>query len=439
MKIGFVQPWDSFAPPDTTGALGIWSWEVARRFAGSHEVTVFCRRSIGSPANQLLDGVRFRRFSLRLDERLLALMRRFRLDDEQEEFNSPLYSRVFLLRAILTPYARNCDVLHIFNLSQFVPLVARLNPRAKIVLNMHCDWLAGFDYSVMNHRLQFADSIIGCSNYITHEIQSRFPQHADRCQTVYNGADSNIFQPPRDDHATSGDTLLTVGRISPEKGLHILLAAFAKVLERKPDTRLRIVGSESIMRPKVISVFEGTSPARDALNLYGDHYLRALKEQAGGKLEGKVSFIGALPYEKVPAEMQNASILVQPSLYETFGMPVAEAMAAGLPVVASRAGGLAEIVSDGETGMLVEPNDPDRLAEALLVLLNNPGLARSMGAAGRMRALNKFSWDATVKQLHAHYQGLLNADEQSQGHPERGRPKRRSTPDRRFEESHQHL
>jgi glycosyltransferase involved in cell wall biosynthesis len=396
MKIGFLQPYDSCGPPDPGGSLGIWTWEVARRLARCHDVMVCGRRFNGLRGNKLAEGVHFRRFTMKADERLKWLLRRHRRPVSQESALCDL----FLLRAAIVLRGNHCDIIHLFNLSRFVPVVARLNRHARIFLNMHCDFLAGFDYSLVSRHLSHVNGIIGCSDFITDDIRARFPQHAERCRTVYNGADLEKFRPRR---AEPSETLITVGRISPEKGLHVLLEAFAKVLMRRPNARLKVIGRESILPPEAISKMDnGNARVRHVLSLYRHNYLRGLEKQASELCQGKVSFLGALPPARVPAEMQDAAILVQPSLYETFGMPPVEAMACGLPVVASRAGGLAEIVVDGETGLLVEPENPGQLAEALIELLENPARARAMGMAGRRRA-ELFSWEAIVSELISCY------------------------------------
>jgi D-inositol-3-phosphate glycosyltransferase len=90
-------------------------------------------------------------------------------------------------------------------------------------------------------------------------------------------------------------------------------------------------------------------------------------------------------------------------LAEGFGLPAIEAMAAGLPVVASRSGTLVETVVDGKTGRLVKKNDPVELADALLQLLNHSDLREAMGRAGRLRVMEQFTWDRIAKGMHSRY------------------------------------
>src|ERR1700731_2892725 len=120
-----------------------------------------------------------------------------------------------------------CDVVHIQNFSQFVPLVRRINPQARIVLHMHSDWLVQLDRYLIEPRLADTDQIVENSEYVTGAIRKHFPNHALRCDTVYNGVDIDAFYPPaKDAFCSKRDLIVWVGRLSPEKGVHVLLDAF---------------------------------------------------------------------------------------------------------------------------------------------------------------------------------------------------------------------
>jgi glycosyltransferase involved in cell wall biosynthesis len=406
MKVAFIQPWASFGPNGAGGSLGIWTWEVGRRLAQVHEIVAYSNRSAGEVAYEEAEGVKFVRASPNLDLRLLRLRQRARQNLERD-FASKSYYWFYLMRASIVLRRYGCDIIHIFNLSQFVPMIARLNPQAKIVLNMQCDWLAGLEHAIINKRLKYVDGIVGCANCITDDIRDRFAHCADRCVTIYNGADLNIFCPRADEQARlPSETVITVGRISPEKGLHVLLDAFEMVVAKNHNAVLRIIGPEDILDPEVITKATENARVRKSLAGYGNRYLRALQKRLTGSLRGKVAFVGALSPGQISAEMQNAAILVQPSIYDLFPLPVVEAMASGLPVVASRVGGIPEIVLDGETGLLVDPDNPIQLAEALLSLLDDPPKRRTMGGRGLARVIDGFSWEATVRELESFYETL---------------------------------
>ena len=113
-----------------------------------------------------------------------------------------------------------------------------------------------------------------------------------------------------------------------------------------------------------------------------------------------------LPKREVIQLLTHATVFACPSLYEPLGIVNLEAMACGTAVVASRVGGIPEVVSDGETGLLVPPDDPGALAGALNALLADPGRAAAMGERGRERAIADFSWPAIAAQTAALYSEL---------------------------------
>jgi glycosyltransferase involved in cell wall biosynthesis len=112
--------------------------------------------------------------------------------------------------------------------------------------------------------------------------------------------------------------------------------------------------------------------------------------------------------DELPSLYRSSGMLVLPSVWEEpFGIPLVEAMASGLPVVATRVGGIPEIVEHGVTGLLVPPDDPDALAGAIAELLVDPSRARELGEAGRRRAEERFSWETVAERLRGLYADLL--------------------------------
>ncbi len=222
------------------------------------------------------------------------------------------------------------------------------------------------------------DLVVCPSQAVAAGLRDHWPDGArGRPRVVHNGLDLSGYDPAQPSTARRElgltDDLfvaLHIGRLVPWKGQREFLAAAALVARDQPRARFVVVGD---------TAFEG--PA------YRDE-LHALARRLG--LAERVIFTGWR--QDIPALLAAADVLVHSSvLPEPFGLVIVEAMAMERPVVASRFGGPAEIVRDGEEGLLVDPRDPAQIARALLRLANDPGARARMGRAGRARAEECFS------------------------------------------------
>ena len=178
--------------------------------------------------------------------------------------------------------------------------------------------------------------------------------------------------------------MVFVGRITRQKGLPVLLRAAQQL-----------------------------DPAAQLVLCAGQPDTAELAEEVTGLVAGlKVERSGViwlpemLPQREVIQLLSHATVFACPSLYEPLGIVNLEAMACGTAVVASRVGGIPEVVADGETGLLVPADDPAALAQALNAVISDPGRADAMGAAGRKRATAEFGWDAIAAQTVALYAEL---------------------------------
>ena len=174
--------------------------------------------------------------------------------------------------------------------------------------------------------------------------------------------------------------LLCIGRLIPIKGHLVLLRALAQARSRVPGVRLDIAGR---------------GPLEPALKSYA--------RELG--LSGAVRFLGFV--SPIQQAIEDAAVVVVPSLGEGFGMVALEAMERARPVIASAVGGLPEIVADGETGLVVPSGDADALADAIVVLAGDLRHAAAMGSAGRERALEEFTPERCVRRIEDLYRGAL--------------------------------
>jgi glycosyltransferase involved in cell wall biosynthesis len=307
----------------------------------------------------------------------------------------------------------NCDIVHIHNFSQLVPIIRAFNPEIKIVLHMHCEWLTQLDRAMIESRLGHVNLIIGVSDFITKKIQFCFPEFAHRCRTLLNGA--NIHAPGQEDDNRSrckknGVTkLLTVGRVSPEKGLHILLDAFKYVLEQYPQSQLEIVGWIGNLPVEYLVKLSDDQLTLGLAKFYGDEqYFLHLQRKLSLSERSHVRFLGQVPHKLITNYYRDATVYVSASVCNEPGnMPVIEAMAVGVPVVASRSGGTVESVVNGETGILVERDNASDMAEAIIRLLSNERLRKKMGKAAYRRAVRLLSWQHAADKLSQLYQEIV--------------------------------
>ena len=158
-----------------------------------------------------------------------------------------------------------------------------------------------------------------------------------------------------------------VGRLAPEKGVHLLLEAFAQVSASHPDARLELIGPQDLSPKQFVDPF-GRDPLIDQISEFyqSPDSFRAKLAAIAQPLGPRVSFRGPIPNDVMEGELARAGIFVFASLWEEpFGIPVIEAMAAGLPVVVTRSGALPEIVEHGVTGIVVPRGDVTALANAI--------------------------------------------------------------------------
>jgi glycosyltransferase involved in cell wall biosynthesis len=208
---------------------------------------------------------------------------------------------------------------------------------------------------------------------------------ASRLHVVPVGVDPAVFRPRPDVARVPGRIMTTASADVPMKGLTHLLEALAKARTERPDAHLMVIG-----RPKPKSAI----PRRI--------------EQLG--LSGAVEFVSGVTTQSIVRRYAEAEVACVPSLYEGFSLPAVEAMACAVPVVGTTGGAVPEVIGrHRETGLLVPPADASALASALLAALDDPALRERIGAAGRARVLERFTWRRTAEGTAAHYRALLES------------------------------
>ncbi|MFO1054328.1 MAG: glycosyltransferase family 4 protein [Planctomycetota bacterium] len=396
MRIALVhQPWNAFLPPVEVGSIAIWNDRVAHCLVrrAHHEVLALGSTRETRATRREIDGIECHAIPLGLGPRIERLRERFGLDRDPRtpRLLSPGAYGGFQRRLVERLAALRPDVVHLQNLAQLAPPVRARLPRCRLILHMHCEWLSQLDPTWMARLIAPVDAIVCCSEAVAAGVRRAHPAHAGRTHVVPNGVDTAAFRPTPETHGVVR-TLLFVGRISPEKGLHLLIPAFARLASQRPDLRLRIVGPDATTSRAILVDLSDDSRVRALARFYEQDYLAHLRALTA-PLGARVEFAGGVPQRDLPGEYARATVVVQPSLYESFGMPVIEAMACGRAVVAARAGGLAELIEDGRDGLLAAPDDVDSLAAALARALDDDRLRAGLASAGPGKVASHFDWE----------------------------------------------
>ena len=245
--------------------------------------------------------------------------------------------------------------------------------------------------SVEQRVMGSADAIVVSTAEEREDLARLYRKSPHNVHVVPAGVDTELFRPQNKIEArralglTEKKVILYVGRLEPLKGVDILIDAFSRLADLA-EARLLIVGGR----------------------LGSDRELKRLRsfaEQLG--IADRVTFTGAVKQTELPNYYSAADVFALPSYYESFGLVALEAMACGTPVVVSRVGGLKTFVKHGESGYLIPWRCPEPFAQRLDMLLANPGLRNSLGAAARARAL-KMSWGVVADEMLGFYSDVTS-------------------------------
>ena len=238
----------------------------------------------------------------------------------------------------------------------------------------------------------FNEKVMCVSEAVLAHVQAHTSIRKEIMNVIWNGIDLTDPYPP--DEAVkaakeeigwknSCKVVMTAGRLEDQKGLDILLDAFSKLVMRSGDTQLLILGEGSLED--------------------------ALREQSTSLgLDRNVQFLGFK--EDVRPYLALSSLYVCSSRWEGLPMSLVEALSAGVPVVATSVGGIPEIILDQFTGLLVEPERPDQLADMMLEVLENDALAEKFRAAGRQRVQEHFNMKNTIREYEEVYLKCLSGE-----------------------------
>ncbi len=313
-------------------------------------------------------------------------VRRLRLNDGIQVVDSPLWQMDGLVTAV----------------SGEIPVVLRLQTAIKQIATIQQDKDA--DSRLLGEMEQSfvsrAAHLVPNSQATVTAVQKvyGFTHYSDRLTIIPHGivpVPDEMVRPFDPQNPPPTLTVLYVGRLEKRKGIRDFFAAIPRVAGRLPDVRFVIVGADN-------------SHQDGFLARHGADYAATFQRQHP-KLTGRVEFTGAVSEAELQQHYQNCDLFVAPSLYESFGLIYLEAMNYAKPVIGCQAGGIPEVVEHGVSGLLVEPEAPAALAEAMLTLLQSPAKLREMGLAGRQRLLQQFTHIEMARRFAAVYRRVIAA------------------------------
>jgi phosphatidylinositol alpha-mannosyltransferase len=276
------------------------------------------------------------------------------------------------------------DIVHIHNpLTPVLPILALDRSPAATVGTFHSyhdtQRMLRWWHGVLEPRMRRLQLAVAVSPAASAAFDRYFPA---RYEIVPNGIDLRTFAPNGHVPAADGEqSLLFVGQLVPKKGLPTLLEAFERLLDEFPRLRLKVVGDGPLREP-----------------------CRGLM---GERARARVEFLGQQHGEPLVELYQSCDVFCAPSIgYESFGITLLEAMAAGKPIVASRIPGYSDVVRDGEEAILHASRDPRDLAAALRRVVTDGELRNRLAAQGR-RTVQRYAWPRVAAEIENHYERVL--------------------------------
>ncbi|MEM1883199.1 MAG: glycosyltransferase family 4 protein, partial [Candidatus Bathyarchaeia archaeon] len=222
--------------------------------------------------------------------------------------------------------------------------------------------------------------VIATSYAMKREIEEHFHLPSEKIDVIPNGIDVSKYEVNVEHEEVKKrfrinpdeKIILFVGRLVPQKGVEYLIMAAPKIFEQHPDSRIIIVGNGWI-KDNLMSLASST------------------------KYSNKITFLGFLDDRDLTELTLCSDVLVVPSIYEPFGIVALEGMAAGVPVVASNVGGLAEIIEHDRTGFLAHKEDPDSIAFGINKILSDPEYAHKLAQNAKRKVYETYSWEAVAR------------------------------------------
>lgn len=282
----------------------------------------------------------------------------------------------------------NIDIVHVHNYQDFSALAAsetKRNYRKPMIFTPHFHPIGASKLRTIGKRIyaalvgerifQNSDAVIAVSKYEKHLLSESFHLNEESVSYIPNGINVENCGPLARTHKSVEKSILYVGRLEKYKGVQFLIRAFQKVKETEKTSRLLIVG-EGSFKKKLI----------------------ALADDLG--LRSHVYFLGNVSNLELSNLYSRSSLFVMPSEYEAFCITLVEAMSYGLPVIATKVGGMSELIGRNSRGLLIDyPPDIEKLAELEMSLLDDSSFSNKIGQTARDYVLARFSWRSVAEKV----------------------------------------
>ena len=284
-----------------------------------------------------------------------------------------------------------------------VPVIVRLHGSASYFAAETGKTIKRTAFWIESRALRRADFWCSVSRYTADRTKAIFGLRSGPHAILYNPVDADD---PLRSFQRSASRVVFTGTLTPKKGLVPLLRAWPLVVERRRDAELHLYGKD------------GRTGSGGSMRAY-------LESLVPKSVRGSVAFFGHVPRRTLIESLHSARAAVFPSYAEAFALAPLEAMAAGCPTIFTRRGSGPELIESGRDGLLVDPDRPEEIAEAILSLLRDDALARRLGAAGRRRVKEAFSLPAVVARNEEFYAGCIRAFQPRNvvAHPRRADPR----------------
>ncbi|MBM7620235.1 glycosyltransferase involved in cell wall biosynthesis [Bacillus tianshenii] len=376
-------------PPSVVGGLGKHVWELANALTSlGHDVSLLTPSFVGAPDYEKINGIhvhRIKEIHQTFDDFHLYVAR-FNMNMVEKAVELNVQSDFTVIHA--HDWMVGLAARSIKNILS-IPLVTTIHASETGRLNGNPPTpLQEMTLRQEEGLISDSDKVIVCSDYMEKELQREFAFRKEKLSVIPNGV--RIFGGSEESDNINGlleryphkHLVLALGRMVPEKGFDIFIEAAAVILKEYPDC---------------LFVAGGKGPLLDA-------YRKRVSQLGLGK---SIIFVGFLYEREKAAMLSRCDLMVVPSLYEPFGIVALEGKVAGKPVIASRTGGLANILEDHSTGLYFEPGNVGQLVDMIVEVFEDPALGKGLGEKAREIALKEYDWEDVSRKTEYIYESTI--------------------------------